>query len=79
MKVIVLVVELKANISGLTVALIPSGGSIIALYMEFRGPTFVTFLVIVVDFLRFGMVMDGRFTSKIDSLVLGQIVGCSTS
>ena len=29
-KVIVLVVELKANISGLTVALIPSGGSIIA-------------------------------------------------
>lgn len=77
MKVIVLVVELKAIILGLTVTLIPSGASIIALYMESWGPTFVTFLVIVVDFLRFGMVIEGRFTSKIAALVLGQIVGCS--
>lgn len=46
-------VELKTNISGLTVTGMPSGGSIIALYMEFWGPTFVTFLVRVVDFLRF--------------------------
>lgn len=59
-----MVVELKTNISGLTVTVMPSGGSIIALYMEFWGPTFVTFLVRVVDFLRFEMVIEGRFTSK---------------
>lgn len=43
------------------------------LYIEFTGPTFVTLLVRLIVFLRFGIVIEGRFTSRIEGLIMGQV------
>jgi hypothetical protein len=42
-------------------------------------PTFFTVLVRTTDLLRFGMVMEGRFTSKIEGMVPGQVVTFPTT
>jgi len=47
--------------------------------MELTEPTFFTVLVRTTDLLRFGMVMEGRFTSKIEGLVPGQVVTFPTT
>jgi hypothetical protein len=47
--------------------------------MELTGPTFLTVLVRTTGMLRFGMVMEGRFRSKIEGLVLGQVVTFPTT
>lgn len=79
MKEIVLMVELKTKVSGLTATLMPGGGSMLALYTELTGPTFVTLLVSVIFSLRFGIVMEGRFTSRTEGLTMEQAVVCPTS
>lgn len=75
----VFVLELKINVSGFTAMFMPDANSTLALYLELIGPTFVTVLVRTVGFLRFGIVMDGRFTSRIDGCLEGQTTGCSVS
>jgi hypothetical protein len=79
LKEVALMVELKAKYLGLTDIEIPKGGSIKDLYMELTGPTFLTVLVRTIGLLRFGMVMEGRFRSKIEGLVLGQVVTFPTT
>jgi len=79
LKEVALMVELKAKYLGLTDIEIPKGGSIKDLYMELTGPTFLTVLVRTIGLLRFGMVMEGRFRSKIEGLVLGQLVTFPTT
>jgi hypothetical protein len=79
LKEVALMVELKAKYLGLTDIEIPKGGSIKDLYMELTGPTFLTVLVRTTGMLRFGMVMEGRFRSKIEGLVLGQAVTFPTT
>lgn len=51
----------------------------IFIYIEFTGPTFVTLLVRPIYFLRFGIVIEGRFTSRIERLIMGHSVACPTS
>lgn len=79
MKEIVLVVALKAKTSGFTDTVVPTGGSSTDLYTETAGPTFLTVLVRVVEFLRLGMIMEGRFTSRMEGFVLGHTVDCPLS
>lgn len=74
-----LVVELKTNIAGLTETSVPSGGSITALYTALGAPTFVTVLVSFVELLRLGIVMEGKFTSRMESCSMGHSVGCPVS
>lgn len=57
----------------------PRGGSTTATYLELTAPTFVIVLVRVVEFLRAGMVIEGRFMSRIEGCFMGQNVGCSIS
>ena len=42
-------------------------------------PTFVTFLVREVEFWRLGMVMEGRFKSRIECSRVGQRMDCSVN
>ena len=53
----------------------PGGGSITALYSESTAPTFVTLLVRETEYRPFGMVMEGRFTSRMEDQLLGHDVG----
>lgn len=76
-KVMVFLVESKTNVSGCTAMVMPIGGSMTALYFEFTGPTFVTVLIMVVEFLRDGIVMEGRFMSSMDGCFVGQEIGSS--
>lgn len=73
---IFLVWELKINIGGLTNTSVPVGGSTTTWYIEFVAPTLVTVLVRTVEFLRYGIVMEGKFTSRIETVLFGQAIGC---
>jgi len=42
--------------------------------MELEAPTLVTVLVRVMEFLRFGMVMEGRLIFKMDGSSMGHTV-----
>ena len=79
LKVTVLMVELKIKVSGFTVMVVPAGDMIEALYVELTAPTFVTFLVREVEFWRLGMVMEGRFKSRIECSPVGQRMDCSVN
>lgn len=73
-----LMVELNISTSGFTVTDMPYGFSMMALYIELGGPTFVTVRVSVTEFRRLGMVIEGTLTSKIEGLVSGHVVTCPT-
>lgn len=75
LKEIFFISELKINKGGVTNTSVPMGGSTITLYIELVAPTLVTVLVSVVEFLRCGIVIDGKFTSRIEIVLSGQIVG----
>lgn len=70
-KEICLAMELKTKVSGFTDMVIPGGDSMIGLYLEFTGPTLVTVLVTVIEFLRLGMVTEGRFRSRREGFLVG--------
>ena len=75
LKVMVLILELKTSLSGSNFMVTPGGGSITALYSESTAPTFVTLLVRETEYWRFGMVMEGRFTSRMEGRLQGHDVG----
>lgn len=74
-KEMALIIVLKTSMLGFTVIDMPSGASTRATYLEETAPTFVTVLIIVVEFLRVGMVMEGKFMFRIEDCFLGQNVG----
>lgn len=65
-------VEFKINVSGLTLTAtyMPAGGSV-CLDIVHRTKIRHTCRVSFIDLLRFGIIMDNKFTSRMEVLVMG--------
>lgn len=58
--------ELNFKICGLTLIAVFFGGLTTSLYIELLSPTLVTVLLTVIEFLRFGIDIEGRFKSNLE-------------